>query len=322
MSVEVLKNETAMVSETARKAATRHRHVMRPGHEDHQLRHSVILMLIFATIIFSQIVLVAWKKRSYASYMLATLVCLWLVPVGLFLSSLTLGSLNLFNVMFIALWVVFTLAHTYIYRVASQKPLSLSTPKTVNTFFYFVYQLCFGVAAVGFIFVLLNIFFFQWFLHFKILFVGRVGFSVLFFGLYFGLMGRDFAEYLSGLIANEMGYASRDGMPSSRRATASDQACGICQGLLRKHGKEDEPNFKLSCGHTFHTSCVRGWTVVGKKDICPVCAEKVNLSDVFDSNIWSRKSIVFAQLLDSLRYLLVWNPLIVLMMQLMVYFLD
>lgn len=30
----------------------------------------------------------------------------------------------------------------------------------------------------------------------------------------------------------------------------------------------------LSCGHHFHEFCIRGWCIVGKKDVCPVCKER------------------------------------------------
>jgi len=37
-----------------------------------------------------------------------------------------------------------------------------------------------------------------------------------------------------------------------------------------------EQNFKLDCGHSFHEWCIRGWILLGKKDLCPVCKEKVS----------------------------------------------
>ena len=39
---------------------------------------------------------------------------------------------------------------------------------------------------------------------------------------------------------------------------------------------------QLNCKHCFHELCVRGWTMVGKKDTCPVCLEKVDLRSVHD----------------------------------------
>jgi len=42
------------------------------------------------------------------------------------------------------------------------------------------------------------------------------------------------------------------------------------------HASTAERTVELSCGHSFHDFCIRGWTIVGKKDTCPYCSEKVN----------------------------------------------
>jgi hypothetical protein len=39
---------------------------------------------------------------------------------------------------------------------------------------------------------------------------------------------------------------------------------------------------QLNCKHCFHDLCIRGWTMVGKKDTCPVCLEKVDMRMVHD----------------------------------------
>ena len=37
-----------------------------------------------------------------------------------------------------------------------------------------------------------------------------------------------------------------------------------------------EPSFELECKHCYHENCIRGWAMVGKKDTCPMCNEKVS----------------------------------------------
>jgi len=46
-----------------------------------------------------------------------------------------------------------------------------------------------------------------------------------------------------------------------------------------------------------------------KKDVCPICCEKVDLSLTF-VNPWEKQSILWGNILDAVRYLIVWNPLI------------
>lgn len=33
--------------------------------------------------------------------------------------------------------------------------------------------------------------------------------------------------------------------------------------------KNDESPRRLACGHLFHSNCIRGWCLIGKRDICP-----------------------------------------------------
>ena len=80
----------------------------------------------------------------------------------------------------------------------------------------------------------------------------------------------------------------------------SDGVCAICSGLLKRDGNvlghrqdpdddgdgllgdsvsptktptpesiQNEPVHTLGCHHSFHSSCIRGWCVIGKRDICP-----------------------------------------------------
>jgi hypothetical protein len=48
-----------------------------------------------------------------------------------------------------------------------------------------------------------------------------------------------------------------------------------------------ENTYRLSCGHEFHEFCIRGWCIVGKKQTCPYCHEKVDLKVSSCSNLMS-----------------------------------
>lgn len=69
--------------------------------------------------------------------------------------------------------------------------------------------------------------------------------------------------------------------------------------------------FQLTCKHVFHRTCLAGWAVVGKKGVCPVCSERVDISAIYaDSPLLGKTSALFGQLLEMARYLVVWNPLL------------
>ena len=72
-----------------------------------------------------------------------------------------------------------------------------------------------------------------------------------------------------------------------------------------------ENTFRLACGHEFHEFCIRGWwarifwarfhfdtrCIVGKKQTCPYCHEKVDLKRMFPTP-WEKPHMMYGQLLD------------------------
>ena len=84
----------------------------------------------------------------------------------------------------------------------------------------------------------------------------------------------------------------------------------FCWRCSVANAKQDE-EVVINCGHRFHGFCIRGWIMIGKRDVCPVCKEKVSLKGIF-ANPWQKQDRMWSQLLDGVRYLLVWNPIIVL----------
>ena len=69
----------------------------------------------------------------------------------------------------------------------------------------------------------------------------------------------------------------------------------------------------ISC-FRFHEFCIRGWCIVGKKQTCPYCHEKVDLKRMFP-NPWEKPHMMYAQLLDWLRWLVCWQPIILVLVQ-------
>jgi len=47
----------------------------------------------------------------------------------------------------------------------------------------------------------------------------------------------------------------------------------------------------------------------GKKLDCPYCKEKVDLSQ-FKTNVWDAQQMLYLNMLDFVRYMVVWQPLI------------
>ena len=71
----------------------------------------------------------------------------------------------------------------------------------------------------------------------------------------------------------------------------------------------------------FHEFCIRGWCMIGKKQTCPYCQEKVDLKRLF-RNPWEKPHMLYGQLLDFVRYFVVWLPIILVSVQLIYWLLD
>jgi len=65
----------------------------------------------------------------------------------------------------------------------------------------------------------------------------------------------------------------------------------LCQPFLATTQSQAEPVRQLACKHCFHELCIRGWTIVGKKDVCPVCLEKVDMRDLYADKPWETQNL-------------------------------
>nr|CAG8491667.1 5535_t:CDS:2 [Entrophospora candida] len=140
----------------------------------------------------------------------------------------------------------------------------------------------------------------------------ELGIILLGYGLYFGVLSRDFVEICTDRMASTLGYYSKDGFPRKHLRANICAICGVAATGIGEKGEQAPANqkiFKLSCRHVFHDDCIRGWCLIGKKDICPYCKEKVDLKE-FKTNPWDTQQQLYLSLLDGVRYLIVWQPVI------------
>jgi len=280
------------------------------AHVNHEGLHSYLMILLFMLLIASQVGLHYWKRKYYRSFQTVTLFGLWLIPLAV---CIFLGFWR-----FIFFWTTFTISTGYLLWKASQSTLEKDLPRKIYAWFFFLWRVSYATSIIGYVLLMMELFGVSRFLANNVWstageYIGVSGLNLIFYGLYFGVLSRDCAEVCTDRVASKMGYTGKN-LPAK---AISERSCGIC-------GEEFETRFaevQLDCKHRFHEWCIRGWTIIGKKDTCPYCSEKVQLNRVF-SNPWEKQGIVFGQLLDSIRYLVVWNPIILTTVNLMIYFID
>jgi len=281
-------------------------------HVHHHLTGGAITTFLITIFIF-QFILCIWKKRHRKSFFVITLAGLWLFPAFIFFP---LGWWR-----FIIVWTLASISLLTLAYKATRKPLAPGTPRAVYSFFVAVHKVTSWMSIGGYAILMIEIFGLGLIIGMEL---ADFGIMLIGYGIYFGVLSRDWAEVCSSYISTTIGYFSKDGgLP---RRNCRFNYCAVCDRELhpsRLNSRRDQRNlqektFKMNCGHICHDFCIRGWVMIGKVDTCPVCREKVNISDLFVTP-WQKQEKAWASVLDAVRYMVVWNPIIIAVGRFMIY---
>jgi len=328
-SIKMSSSETRDYPRLGHRRISTHAYYVRRSHRE-EVRAIVVLLVFLVAVVAFQVFLVNCRKKHERAYVAFSLVGVWAIPAGVAVYAMWPWMLSV--------WSAFTLVVGHVLFLATRQELEKRTPRTVYAFFSAVTRSCFGLGVVGYGLLLSEFFRAEELIGLHGV-VGPLGAILLGYGLYLGVLTRDCASLTSEIMASRMGYATRDeesrrelpahiccvcggellagaACASARDADALDERADLLdptsgrienpfKGCLDESGPE--PIVALECGHRYHLQCIRGWTLVGKKDTCAYCCERVELKQVFP---WERHSLLWLQLLDAIRYLIVWNPII------------
>lgn len=157
-------------------------------------------MLLFLLMLGAQSLLFYWKKAHYASYQKVTLGGLWFFPVAVACAS--------HSWRFLAIDSLFSAVCAYIIFLSTRRPLGESTPRYTYAFFLAAYKVCYSIGYGGYCVIMLEFFGLRELLFLPV-WIPQAGSMFLFYGLYFGLLGRDCAEMCSDSIASVMGFSNK-----------------------------------------------------------------------------------------------------------------
>ncbi|XP_067948148.1 E3 ubiquitin ligase Rnf121-like isoform X1 [Watersipora subatra] len=270
-------------------------------HKGHEAMHAEMMMILMISLIVAQAVLLIWRTKHNRSYQSATLCAMWLVPLVI--------CVRMWWMKFVIIWCLYSLITGNVCYKALQKPITMTTPRWVYKWFLLVYKFCYGLGIAGYFCILFTFLGFNVLLGIKPDSAMNFGLQILFYGLYFGVVSRDFSETCTEMMASSIGYYTPSGLPGRQ---LDENVCAVC-GCEINYNNETaviEKRYSLTCGHTFHEFCIRGWYIVGKKQTCPYCKEKVDLKRLFASSPWEQTHIYYNSYLDFVRFLVAWLPII------------
>uniref|UniRef100_A0A8C2T099 Ring finger protein 121 n=2 Tax=Coturnix japonica TaxID=93934 RepID=A0A8C2T099_COTJA len=249
--------------------------LMHAKHRGHEAMHAEMVLILIATLVVAQLLLVQWKQRHPRSYNMVTLFQMWVVPLYF--------TIKLYWWRFLVVWVLFSAVTAFVTFRATRKPLVQTTPRLVYKWFLLIYKMSYATGIVGYMAVMFTLFGLNLLFRIKPEDAMDFGISLLFYGLYYGVLERDFAEMCADYMASTIGFYSASGMPTKH---LSDSVCAVCGQQIFVDVNEEgiiENTYRLSCNHVFHEFCIRGWCIVGKKQTCPYCKEKVDLKRMFSN---------------------------------------
>lgn len=215
-------------------------------------------------------------------------------------------------------------------------------PRLLYKWFFAVYSISSVVAVTGYTVLLLTFFGINILLNISPQTALDLGFVMLFYGIYYGVLCRDFTDFLVDRLAAQIGYYNPSSALPSKLLRSN--VCAICgmehgdkenidmDGLERQEPLLSDSNylesdfhpdtetlidynensnrkerlFVLTCGHKFHEYCIYGWCLVGKRQVCPFCREKVDLGRMFSALPFQKPHYLYGNLLDFIRYLFAW----------------
>jgi len=218
-------------------------------HKGHDAMHAEMVLILLVTLVISQVVLVFWRTKHFKSFQVATMIGMWFIPFCI--------SLKFTHTRFLIIWLIFTLITGYVTRRALKTPLKRTTPRLVYKWFLLVHKISYVIGIVGYLGLMLT------FLGINFLFfispTAALDYSIMlmFYGIYYGVLGRDIAEICSDSMAQKIGYYTESGI--SQRSLESN-TCAICTNSIMVLNNDEaliEETCSLPCGHIFHEFCLR-----------------------------------------------------------------
>ncbi|XP_070281633.1 E3 ubiquitin ligase RNF121 isoform X5 [Myotis yumanensis] len=123
---------------------------MHAKHRGHEAMHAEMVLILIATLVVAQLLLVQWKQRHPRSYNMVTLFQMWVVPLYF--------TVKLHWWRFLVIWIFFSAVTAFVTFRATRKPLVQTTPRLVYKWFLLIYKISYATGIVGYMAVMFTLF--------------------------------------------------------------------------------------------------------------------------------------------------------------------
>lgn len=211
-------------------------------------QEALIVFTLFGFFMFAQLGLVRWKQASPRLYNEVTLAGLWTIPIGI--------ALFLRAWFFVLNWTVFSAANAYYVYLALQPRLDKETPFKVYQWFDRIHRLCYSAWILAYSLLAIDTIASKQLLSRSVEApFAYIAVYILFYSVYFGVLGRDLADACAERMSNTLGYVRYEQPPPN--------LCALCGEELHP-SQVHTPSTKslgaavqLNCSHEFHEYCIR-----------------------------------------------------------------
>ncbi|XP_075585958.1 E3 ubiquitin ligase Rnf121 isoform X2 [Dermatophagoides farinae] len=313
--------------------------LMHEKHRGHESMHAIMLLILIVAMFIAQIILIYWRKKHFKSYQNVSMFGMWIIPI--FVSAYHHYWRFVIVWLFISMMTMLLIFRPLFYKNLNSNGSSI--PRQVYRWFFYLYSISSVIAVTGYTIIMLTLLGVNILLGIKPMYTLDIGILLLFYAANIGyyspsssLPSKQLNSKTCAICGRPHGGIHRTSMSinshhhdtdlrSSLLAHDMDPSLSDLNNINCFNGSNNnnstidpslqEKTYTLTCGHTYHQYCIFGWCLVGKKQLCPFCREKVDLNKLFSSLPFQKPHYLYGNLLDFIRYLIAWQPLILFAVQ-------